>query len=386
MTGIRLHKAPWGMLGAIAAVLSIEAAIARHDFELTRPECMNWRMSRRSAARNAPGCDVLCLGTSMVQEGIFPRVIEQETGKRTYNLGVCAGRVEYDYYYLLQALAAGARPSTVVVDFHPAFLSASYRGGGGHSDALRLGDCLDMAWTVGDASFFATLALAKGLPSAYHKDAIRNAVLAALRGESASMAATNLQYLRNMNRNRGALVNLRNPNYHGEISNVYRSYFLGDAPWRCDPDEETYIHKFLGLAAAHGIRVCWVVMPLVPDMQSGREARGHDDEYARFARSFLSYSNLVVLDGRRSGYEPSVFMDACHLDPQGAYVFSKGVAEVLRRLDAPGGAPDQGRWVSLPAYREHPIDVPLEDLRQSGLALQADAAARRASASGRLRR
>jgi hypothetical protein len=375
MTGIRTNQVPWGVLGAFIAVLAIESVIERHDLALTRPECINWRSSRRAAVKKARGCEVLCLGTSMTQEGVFPQVIERETGKRAYNLAVCGGRVEYDYYYLRQALAAGARPSALVVDFHPAFLTSSYRSGAGYTDAMGFWDCLEMAWTVGDPDLFATTTLARILPTDYHRDEIRNFVLGSFRGQPASMLMTNLQYIRNMNWNRGALVNLRNPNYHGEVSDVYKGYFLGDGPWRCDPIEEVYLHKFLGLAAAHGIRVYWLVMPLAPALQSGRDAKGLDEEYTRFVRSFRKYSNLVVLDGRHSGYDAGVFMDACHLDPQGAYVFSRGVAEVLRRHD--GGKAAGERWVALPAYEEHPIDVPLEDLKQSGLALQSGEAFRR---------
>ena len=358
-------------------MLLVESAIVGHDVELTRPECINWRMSRRAADKKSRNCDILCFGTSMVQEGVYPRIIERETGKRTYNLAVCAGRVEYDYYYLRQAIAAGARPSAVLVDFHPAFLATTYRWGGGYSDVMSFGDCLDMAWTVGDADFLATMTLEKALPSAYHRHSIRNSVLASLRGQPISIGSTNLQYIRNLNRNQGAIVYPRNPGYHGKISDVYRMYFLGDSPWRCDPDEERYIHKFLALAAAHDIRVYWLMMPMIPAIQSGREARGHDDAYARFVRSFRRYENLVVLDGRHAGYDHTVFMDACHLDPQGAYVFSKGIAEILRRDDHEIEKGKGMRWVGLAPYREQPIDVPLEDLKQSSLALKAGPAVRK---------
>src|SRR4051794_4336644 len=93
MTGMRDQKTPWGVVGAIVAILAVELGFENHDLGLTRPECINWRFSRKAAIKKSPGCDVLCLGTSMVQGGVLPRVIEQETGRKTYNLAVCAGRV-----------------------------------------------------------------------------------------------------------------------------------------------------------------------------------------------------------------------------------------------------------------------------------------------------
>jgi hypothetical protein len=34
---------PWGLLGALVAAIAIEAVIANHDLDLTRPENLDWR-------------------------------------------------------------------------------------------------------------------------------------------------------------------------------------------------------------------------------------------------------------------------------------------------------------------------------------------------------
>ena len=175
---------PGGLIGALLAVIALEGVVARKDEHLTRPEAWTWRYSRWAAAAKAPGCDVLGFGTSMLQEGFFPRVVEQRTGRRSFNLAVGGGRTIYAYYFLRTALAAGARPSAVVIDVHPGFMAGTNyaRQTTGWSDVLGVGDCLDMAWTVRDASFLAATLSGKVLPSLRVRHTLRTAVVAALEG------------------------------------------------------------------------------------------------------------------------------------------------------------------------------------------------------------
>ncbi|GAC1469376.1 MAG: hypothetical protein NVSMB9_13130 [Isosphaeraceae bacterium] len=377
MIGSRAGNAPWGMVAALLAVSLIEAGIARRDLDLLRPDCLNWRQAQRAATRKAPGREVLCLGTSMVQEGVFPQVIEKHTGKRTQNLAICASQPCVSYYALRRALAAGARPSAVLIDFHPTMLRLTYKEAISWPDALGFWDYLDMCLTVRDPQFMGSTALAKILPSVYHRGQIQKAVLAALQGQPLYLFLGNLHYLRNISRNDGALITVRNPDYRGEVSDEFKQKFL-QQEFRCDPQGKKDIRRFLRLASDHGIRVYWLVMPLAPALQAGREALGQDAAYTRFVYSFLDDPNLVVLDGRRSGYDHTLFKDACHLDPQGAFVFSEGVARVLRGHDRRGvGTSQIERWVNLPAYREHPIDVPIETMLQTQIALRPVAAALR---------
>jgi hypothetical protein len=137
-----------------------------------------------------------------------------------------------------------------------------------------------------------------------------------------------------------------------------------------DDVETLYLHKLMELALRHGVQVYWMVMPLVPALHEGRERLGLNASYDRFVSSFRDYPNLTLLDVRRSGYEPSVFVDACHLDYQGAFVLSTQVATVLQWDHPP-------RTVTLPPYRSMPVDVPLETGRQSKLAILPNAEARR---------
>ena len=364
MNAITRKKAPWGLFGAVAVAVAVESAVARLDLDLTRPENLDWRQAHRAAARSAPGCDVLCFGTSMAAFGVFPEVVERKSGLRPEHGGLRRpGLVQL--FLAAPGARSGAKPRAVLVDFHPWLLAAPYDPATDLSDVVGLRDSADLAWALGDVRFFVSQALTRSFPSIYHRHAIRKGVFAALGGLPVSLRDGNLQALRNHLRNKGAIVSARVPGYRGEVADVYKTILI-DRPFHCLPVEERYIRRFLDLADAHGVRVYWLVMPLVPALQHGRGAAGRDAEYLRFVRAFQGHPNLSVIDGRKSAYPHSVFFDACHLDSQGGYVFSSDLAEVLRR----GRVGEAGGWFDLPAYRDRPVNVPIENTLESALALE----------------
>jgi hypothetical protein len=208
-----------GLFGAIGLILAIEAVLATREVDFTTPPRLEWRQSRWAAARRAPACAVLGLGTSMTKLGLFPAVIERESGLRAYNLASCAGRLPGSYYLLRRALKAGARPEAVVLEVHPTYLATPYREGlVAWPDLLDPAEALDLAWAARDVSFFGATTLARLLPSLNARAEIRGAVLAAFRGESASTRSMILPHQRNLSRNEGAFVRRNEVPYRGEVS------------------------------------------------------------------------------------------------------------------------------------------------------------------------
>ena len=113
-------------------------------------------------------------------------------------------------------------------------------------------------------------------------------------------------------------------------------------------------------------RAYWLLPPQRTRLQARRERSGAEAGYVRFVRSFAgACPHVTVLDGRHAGYDHALFVDATHLDGQGAYTLSRDVADVLRRDLAEAAAHAVGRWVELPAYRACPVEVALEDVEQS---------------------
>lgn len=370
---------PWGLIGLIGLVALTEWTLTRLADDFTTLENLNWRLSSRAARRReATQSRILCFGTSMMQLGVVPSVIEAGTGRRTFNLAVCAGPPQADEALLRRTLDAGARPSAILVDFHPHSLQVpvgprwtiAY-----WPDLATAQNSLELAWTTRDPDFFTTVMLSRLLPSLKDRHQARTSILGALDGESKSMRTAALVSRRQHRRNRGAYLVPKNPNYRGEVRADYEPTLLPDA-WSCAPINELYVRRFLDLAGSRGTPVFWLIPPFAPELQGRREQKGLDDLYTRFARAIQAqYPNLVVIDGRHSGYAASVFIDAVHLDRQGAAALSAGVAEVL---DQHFKNERQGpRWINLPLYQDPAIDPPLEDMIQSALALRAAAESRK---------
>src|SRR5262249_14838585 len=150
-------------------------------------------------------------------QGVIPAVLERATGRRAYSLAVCAGSAPAAYFLLRRALAAGARPAAVLVEFHPALLAAPPRSALAYlPDLAGLRDALDLSWATGDPGLFASMLLARALPTAKDRGQIRLLALAALRGEDASLRGYTMATLRQYRINRGARIDARQPGYRGE--------------------------------------------------------------------------------------------------------------------------------------------------------------------------
>jgi hypothetical protein len=367
---------PLGMVGAFALIALVESFVGRHELDFTTPARMEWRLSGRAAVDRAPGSEVLGLGTSMTKMGLFPRVVERESGRRTYNLACCAGRMAGSYFLLRRAIEAGATPGAILLEVHPTYLATPFREGlSAWADLLDPRDCLDLAWDSGDATFFARTMLARILPSLNARAEIRSALLAAIRGEiNPNRLATGPQ-VRNLDRNAGAFIYRRDTPYEGEIAPFLAEMYLKPG-WSCDRLNERYLRRLLDLCVSKQIQVYWLIPPFVPQLQAIREQIGNDAAYTQFTKRLQAdYPGMVVLDARHSGYQHRVFIDAAHLDYPGAVTFSAEIGRILKASLPPAiGDPS---WVDLPAYRDRTTDTILEDVAQSAKALEQSSTVKR---------
>ncbi len=120
--------------------------------------------------------------------------------------------------------------------------------------------------------------------------------------------------------------------------------------------------------------VYWLLPPVSPGTQALSKFSGDESLYEDFIRSIQSrFPDVVIIDGRHSGFDPSVFLDEVHLDRDGASRLSIGLAEVLAHA-APATS---RRWIGLPDFLGPPAAEPFEDIAQSRMALQAGAPLRR---------
>jgi hypothetical protein len=365
---------PAGLLGMVALLATAESFVARHDRDFTTIWASSWRHSDLAARGEARRCAVLGFGDSLVKHGLAPQVIEATLGRPAYNLAVFNGVAPSSFVLLRRALESGARPEAVLVDGE--LLEVDPRT---HArlwaELATVREGLELALEAHDAGLFGALALARLLPTVKARYEIRDNLRTALRGETPPIRYDLLPHWRNWRLNRGAqFVPARPPAPDFTRAAIERAGYFPTS-WRCDPVNAAYVRKFLRLAAAQRVPVYWLLPPVNPEIQRRRDRGGRDPQYEDFLRRLQSeYPNLVVLDGRHSGYDLSAMWDLTHLNRRGAAAFSADVALVLR--DRLAGVPGP-RWVALAAYRDPSGIAPLEDVDQSRLALRAKYTSRR---------
>lgn len=350
---------PLGLLGMLAMVAGVERWVVAHDLDFTTASAADWSTAARAAGKVDRRTTLLCLGDSLVKYGLIPDALDASLGGRSANLAVQGARAPAAYFQLRRALAAGARPSAVVVDYD------GYHLGRDPDDLVRLWaelatprDMVELARDAGSASMLAAYLVARALPSAKSRFEARQDLLAALAGRPHPRRDAIPPLWRTWRRNRGAQPMPPAAGPPGEV-------LMGDVPWEPTYVNRIYVDKFMRLAAAHGIAVRWLIPPTRPDVQAARDRLSAEPAYTAFVRRALDrYPNLTILDARHSGYPASAFHDLTHLDRRGAAALSRDLAAMLRG--------PLGRYSPLPPFRGFDGEGP-EDIEQARLALEARA-------------
>jgi hypothetical protein len=365
-------RLPRGLIGMLVVVALVEVFVERHRLLLMDSPDLDWLTTSRLVTQRAVKRDILCFGDSMLKFGIAPRLLDAKLKCSSYNMALLDGKPAATYYLFRRALAAGARPSAVLVDFQPEMLSQPTRHlrSSPRWDSLMLepGEALDLAWNYRDADFFARLILSRYLPSIRCRSRIRTSILAAFNGQSAPESETIASVRRNWQVNHGAVLMARQPSYQGDVPNhVVGDMFIPN--WKGQPANVRYIDRFLKLAFDARIPVFWILPPNVPKVINGRSEIGLFARYEPLVREALErFTNLTVIDARHSGFAPTVFVDPVHLDRQGAAALTVGLADVLRTALVQRDSTQ--RWLLLPPFREPTVTEELEDVGQSRSALQ----------------
>jgi hypothetical protein len=357
---------PGGLIGALALILGVEWYIASHKAVTLDASLWCYEQARGMASKGVKDCDVLAFGDSLTKHGVAPKVIQEVTGLKGYNLALSGSHVPVSYFLFREAIMSGARPKVVLLDLFPTLLTADHWSQSGVTlwpIVVSYRDCLELGWLTGDAKFFASLMIRKMLPSVRCREAIRAEIPTALRG-LAGVNWTGCQVaFRHWEVNRGYEIanNRHDPN--NPLENQVAHYFQ---PIRCTSLNRFYIDQFMKLADEHDVKVFLMLPPYMPIMQAKLEQVGFDADHEGFVRSMLDrYPALSVLDARKANYEPSALIDTHHLAYEGATTFSTEIGELLRRKLADTGSTD--RWIALPPFSKRAIAVKHESLEESRL-------------------
>jgi hypothetical protein len=358
-------RTPSGLLGMIALVSVIEIGFSQAPLRFSDNPSLNWRLAVEDVAREAATVEIACLGDSLTKIAVVPEVIRAGTGKRTYNFAMARAPAQATYFVFRRLIEAGGRPSAVIVDFKSSIQAGPPRNALRHfQEIVNLREAWELARDAGSPSLLPPFLLGRLVPSIRYRHQIREAILCTLDGQAAPTLTTNRVALRNWTANLGNHFNTSESSFSGELAPQMLQN-IGVQKWKCQQINTKYIHRLFDLAAAHSIPVYWIIPPLSPQLQDRRERTAVDDQYTEFARSMLAnHPGVTVIDGRHSGYENPVFSDSTHLNGRGSRAFSFELAAILGRTE---GRP---RWIDLPRYCDRVIDIPVEDIRQSRVAIE----------------
>jgi hypothetical protein len=384
----------------LCLVVSIERSFAHSDRDFSTIWAASWHQSAKLSRSIAARCEILAFGDSLVKHGVLPRVLEERLGARAFNLAEFNGEAPTSYFLFHRALEAGARPKAVLLDGelledNPLIRTRLW------PELLSFRELWELACDANDGDFLAIVELSRLLPSAKARYEIRAGVMSALGGNFVSSNVAIYPHLRNWSRNQGAHVAPAHK-ISGEESggtpepqnaHVARTHEVGadhdpirkmlvetnywPTTWAPHWLNLKYIDRFLKLANQRNIPVYWLWPPVHPEVQARRAGGGRDAGYARFVQALArKYPNVVVIDGRNAGYASAVMYDATHLNKTGACAYSEALAEILASRPRTGGSIDE-RWIALRPFQVMPVDVPVEDLEQSIIALKQPVARRK---------
>jgi hypothetical protein len=356
---------PWGLIGAVVLIAIIEFTISQRWLPLSDPVGLSWRFSAQAASTLAPGCDVLCLGDSLVKHGVIPSVVEGTSGLRVANLSAARCPMLMTYYLFQQALAHGSRPRAIILNAKPAVLmgdpdyNAQY-----WPYALSLDNLVDFTLRTRRPQLIASVVLSQVLPSLRSRLQLRSSSVAAIQGSHDKLEEINPVLWRNWTANAGANVANASFCFSGELpADVNKK--LHPNIFFAHPSNRSAFEQILELASLHQIHVFFLIVPIPSSLQELRDKSGADSRYEKFIADYQRRfpDTLTVLDARRSGYQNPDFIDATHLNVRGATALSRSVAAAIRSQPYPANA----RWIALGAPLSASSSIPsqIEDLDQS---------------------
>lgn len=347
----RSIRIPLGLIGMMGLLVCIETGLGTFSADLTGEIPFAWRWGAQAVARHGRGTEILCFGDSLIKHGVEPRLIERQTGRSAYNLAITGGRTVNSYYFLRRALAAGARPTAVVLDadllgtppFEHPYL---------WPQLATPGEACEMAWLGRDPDFLAGYVAAAILPSVRCRFEIRNQILGLLRGRLTPFRVEARRADRSWRQHGGTTIRPATEQLAAEaVAGIDSWPATAPVPgqWSCHPTNAIYLDRFLDLAAGRGIPVFWVFPPHYRMLERYFDRPNWSGLQRQFARDRLDrYSNIVVVDGIHAHYDRDLLIDVSHLNQGGAAAFSTALGSIIRdHLARPAAAGPA--WVELPA-------------------------------------
>ncbi len=337
MIVLKSARVPWGLLGFLVLICLGEVATREFEPGLIGIEPWDWRLTSQAAvSAEVKSASVLCLGDSLIKLGVQPQILADRLGggRRVYNLAVCAGRAPTSYFLLRRALAAGSKPTALIVDFDETVLAqAPDQTTRLYAELLQSQEVCELAATMRRPDFAGAVLTSAVSQVARNRFEIRQAILDALTGrrdptQAGARSTRSAAMMAHWRDNRGAQVT---PEASVTLSSNPADWgWVHPYGWRPDPTNAAYVAAFLDLARNHQIQVFWLLPPLHPGLTARQiEVGMHAPFDAWLAATIARFPEVTVVDGRRLGYDASRFIDMAHLDGVGATRLSRVLGSLL---------------------------------------------------------
>jgi hypothetical protein len=338
----------------LALILALEWVVGRHEAgALSSLVESSWCFASRVASHKGKDASLLTFGDSLVKFGISPPVLHAGTGEPAYNLGAFGGPPALSYFMLRRVIESGGRPKQLILVFMPANLAALPRSYIQYWQAMASPrECLDLALTTRDPTFFGLLIAGRLFPSVRKSYELRDWVQGSLRGgpytPKRRQASASDRLAWRVNRGNQLLPKVPS---RAPLPNLADKYLFPDS-WHCDPAEAAYLFRFLELAAEYRMTVFCLLPPIVPGAQEARDRSGLDAQFTAQVRYLQKrHPEIVVVDARHANYPLDGFADNVHLNTEGATRLSQDLADFLRLNRVADRT--RTRWVKLPVAQDN---------------------------------
>ncbi|MFO0951684.1 MAG: hypothetical protein U0835_11140 [Isosphaeraceae bacterium] len=364
---------PRGLLGMLCLVVAVEGLLFQQRARIGAAHADH--ETAVSLSKQAVDGDLLCFGDSLLKCALFPRVVEEHSGIRAYNLAIAGGTAPVSYAMLCRALDQGVRPRAVMVDFESLLL-------GSHVlscqravvEVAGPAQILEYAWEVGRPEVVPYWLTHLALRSVRVRHEIRTAVRDALQARQRPQVQAEAIARRNWEENRGAFDIAGSGAPPDLDRDTFTQRFL-DPVWNPGTKNLAFVRKFLQPPAPRGCPWWSWCPPLHPEVQAGRDRLGLESRFDRRVLDVVArMPHVTVLDGRGLVLPATSFVDSKHMNHEGGVVFSRVVAEALMGLERGATRPQMVR-LKLPTGQ--PRGKGVEGEEESVLAADGKAPTRR---------
>src|SRR5262249_46051422 len=147
-----IRSLPLGLIGMLGFVVAIERSTMHCAFLVPSANCggVSWNFAPKKIKSKTRDREILCLGDSLVNVGVIPAILTEQTGRCAYNLALHGGAAPASYYLLRRAVSEGAHPSILVIDFERKLLAegpSSRERRFPWTEVLSLRETVELAWT-----------------------------------------------------------------------------------------------------------------------------------------------------------------------------------------------------------------------------------------------